>query len=76
VRISEVTLMRRTEVDLCLIEWVLDFIREDAGREARDDFVCLAGIGRSKDVVIYSSVVTEERELLLKTIIRDHERCD
>ena len=45
--------MRRTEVDLCLIEWVLDFIWEDAGREARDDFVCLVGIGRSEDVVIY-----------------------
>ena len=53
MRIPEVALVRWAKVDLRLIEWVLHFIWEDAGREARDDFVCLVGIGRSEDVIIY-----------------------
>ena len=56
--------MWRSKVDLRLIEWVLNFIREDAGREARDSFVCLAGIRRSEDVLVYQSVIAEEGELL------------
>jgi len=68
MRIPKVALVWRSKVDLRLIEWVLNFIWEDASREARDDFVCLVGIGRSEDVIVYQSVVTEERELLLRHI--------
>ncbi len=65
--IAIVALVWRSKVDLRLIEWVLDFIWEDAGREARDDFVCLAGVCRSEDVVVYQSVIAEEGELLWRS---------
>lgn len=68
MRIAKVALVWRPKVDLRLIEWVLDFIWEDAGREARDNFVCLAGIRRSEDVIVYQSVVAEEGELLWRSI--------
>ena len=55
-------------MDLRLIEWVLNFIWEDAGREARDNFVRLAGIRRSEDVIVYQSVVAKEGELLWRRI--------
>ncbi len=66
--ITKVALVWRSKVDLRLIKWVLDFIWEDAGREARDDFVCLAGVCRSEDVIVYQSVVAEEGELSRRSI--------
>lgn len=66
--IAKVTLVWRPKVDLRLIEWVLDFIWKDAGREARDDFVCLASVCRSEDVIVYQSVIAEEGELLWRSI--------
>jgi len=66
MRIPKVALVWRSKVDLRLVEWVLDFIWEDTGRKARDDFGCLVGISRSEDVVVYQSVVAEEGELLLR----------
>ena len=55
-------------MDLRLIKRVLDLIWEDAGREARDNFVRPAGIRRSEDVIVYQSVVAEEGELLWRSI--------
>ena len=68
MRIAKVALVWRPKVDLRFIEWVLNFIWEDAGREARDDFVRLAGIRRSEDVIVYQSVVAKEGELLWRRI--------
>ena len=42
---------------LRIIVWGLDFIREDAGQETRGDSICLMGISRSEDVIVYQSVV-------------------
>ena len=68
MRIAKVALVWRSKVDLRLIEWVLNFIWENAGREARDNFVRLAGIRRSEDVIVYQTVVAEEGEPLWRRI--------
>ena len=51
-----------------LIEWVVDTIWEDAGRETRGDFVCLVGISRSEGAIVYQGVVSEEGESLSRRI--------
>ena len=63
MRVSEVTLMRETEVDLGLIQWVGDLVGEDTCREARDDLLDASFMRRVQDIVVDEDVVAEEREL-------------
>lgn len=61
--ITEVTLMRQTEVNLGLVQGVCDLVREDACRQARHDLLGLLEVGSVEDVIVDNEIVTEERGL-------------
>ena len=63
VCVPKVTLVRETEVDLGLIQWVGDLVGEDTCREARDDLLDASFMRRVQDIVVDEDVVAEEREL-------------
>jgi hypothetical protein len=63
MRVAKVALMRGPGVDLVLIQGVLDLIREDTRRKARDD-LCRATLVRGfEDVVVDEEIVAQEGEL-------------
>ena len=55
--------MREAEVDLGLVEGVLDLVRVDTRREARNDLFALELVRGVQDVVVDEDVVPEEVEL-------------
>ena len=62
--------MRRSEVDLALIERVLDLVGEDAGGETRDELLRLVLVRRVQDVVVDQDVLAEEGELEMVMMMR------
>lgn len=63
MRISEVTGMRWTKVNLLLCEWVFDFVREDTRRKTRYDFLCPFDVSSVENIVIDQHVIAEESHL-------------
>ena len=64
VGVSEVGLMRGSEVDLCLVEGVLYLVGEDAGGEAGYELADLVLVGGLEHVVVDEQVVPQEGQLL------------
>ena len=63
VRIAEVGLVRETQVNLGLVEWVLDLVRVYTSRQARDQFLDALLVRRVHHVVVDERVVAKERGL-------------
>lgn len=61
--IPEITLMWGASVNFIFVQGVLDLVREDTSREARDDLLNLVLVGGMKDIVIDQDVVAEEGQL-------------
>lgn len=61
IGVSEITLMGRSEVDLGLVQRVLDFVREHAGRQTRDELLDMRLVGDLEHVVVDEQVLSEER---------------
>jgi len=58
ISISEVTLMRRTEVYLLLIQRIFHFVREDACRQARDHFGGFIVVRGSQYIIVDQCVIS------------------
>jgi hypothetical protein len=58
VSISEVTLMRRTEVYLLLIQRIFYLVREDACRETRNHFCNLIVVCGSQYIIVDQGVIS------------------
>lgn len=63
MRVPEVALVRRADVDFALVKRVRDLVRENAGGEARDDLCDVRFFGCVQHVVIDEDVVPEEGRL-------------
>lgn len=50
-------------MDFVLVERILHFIGEDAGREARNQLLGLVGVRSMQDVIVDKNVFSKEREL-------------
>lgn len=62
--VAEVALMRRSAVDLGLVQRVLDLVGEDASRKTRDNLLGSFDVCSLKNVVVDQEIVAQERKLV------------
>lgn len=68
MRVAEIAVMRRPEVDLVLVQRVLDFIREDTRRETRDQFDDLGLVRCLQDIIVDERVLAQERQFVFHVL--------
>ena len=64
MRIPEVALVRRAEVDLVLAQRRFDTVGEHACRETRDDLAHARDVRRVQHVIVDIDIISEHRQLI------------